>query len=114
PPIARLLAEAKVSAAMPEQQPTRVLVNRLWPLFGVTVVAGGLALLAPQIPGIGAGFAIIWSLSWRNQHRAVTAIEQRDGVCFHLLPTSPLAPIALQRTPGFKAMHPESTNGAHP
>ncbi|MHB8492144.1 MAG: hypothetical protein ACYDA6_08060 [Solirubrobacteraceae bacterium] len=112
PAIADLLAEAKVSRTLPEQRPVRVLFNRLWPLLLVTLIAGGLSLLAPQIPGIGAGFAIIWSFAWRRQHGAVTAIERRDGVAFYLLPTSPLAPIALQRTPGFKAMHPEGANGA--
>jgi len=110
--IARLLAGAKVSSTLPEQRPGRVLVNRLWPLLVVTVIAGALAFLAPQIPGIGAGFAIVWALSWRHQHGAVAAIEQRDGVSFYIVPTSPLQPIALQRMPGYKALHPEGANGA--
>ncbi len=107
PPIARLLAGARSTNMLPEHRPAAILLNRLWPLLAVTVLAGGLAFLAPQIPGIGAGFAIIWALAWRHQHAAVTAIEERDGVRFYVLHTSPVQPIALQRTPGFKAMRPE-------
>jgi hypothetical protein len=107
PPIARLLAGARATTVLPEHSPGPILVNRLWPLALFTVLAGGLAFLAPQIPGIGAGFAIIWALAWRRQHSAVAAIEERDGVRFHVLPTSPVRPIALQRTPGFKAIRPE-------
>jgi hypothetical protein len=108
PPIARLLAGARATNALPEHRPAAILLNRLWPLLVFTVLAGGLAFLAPQIPGIGAGFAIIWALAWRHQHAAVTAIEERDGVRFYILRTSPIQPIALQRTPGFKAMRPEN------
>jgi hypothetical protein len=89
-------------------------MNRLWPLLLLTVLAGGLAAVAPQIPGIGAGFAIIWAFAWRRQHAAVAAIEQRDGVRFYVIRTSPLRPIALQRTPGLKAIHPQEANGAVP
>jgi hypothetical protein len=112
PAIARLLAAARASTALPEQRPGAILLNRLWPLLLFTMLAGGLAFLAPQIPGIGAGFAIIWALAWRRQHSAVTAIEERDGVRFYVLRTSPLRPIALQRTPGFKALRPERSGGA--
>ncbi len=108
PPIARLLAAARPATAMPEHRPAAILVNRLWPLLVFAVLAGGLAFLAPQIPGIGTGFAIIWALAWRRQHAAVAAIEERDGVRFYITPTSPVRPIALQRTPGFKAIRPEN------
>lgn len=112
PPIARLLAEARASTALPEHRPGAILLNRLWPLLLFTVLAGGLAFLAPQIPGIGTGFAIVWALAWRRQDAAVAAIEERDGVRFYVLPTSPIRPIALQRTPGFKALRPERSGGA--
>ena len=81
PPIARLLAGAKASTTLPEHHPSAILVNRLWPLLLFTLLAGGLAFLAPQIPGIAAGFAIIWALAWRRQDAAVAAIEERDGAC---------------------------------
>lgn len=112
PPIARLLAEAKASTALPEYRPAATLLNRLWPLLLFTIAAGGLAFLAPQIPGIGAGFAIAVALWWRRQDAAVAAIEERDGVRFHVLRTSPLRSIALARTPGFKALRPERMDGA--
>lgn len=107
PPIARLLAGARASSALPEHHPGAIMLNRLWPLLLFTLIAGGLAFLAPQIPGIAVGFALIWALAWRRQHSAVTAIEERDGVSFYVLRTSPFQPIALQRTPGFKALRPQ-------
>ena len=112
PPIARLLASAKASTTLPENHPSAILVNRLWPLLLFTLVAGGLAFLAPQVPGIAASFAIIWALAWRRQDSAVAAIEERDGAFFYVLRTSPVRPMALERTPGFKALRPERANGA--
>ena len=56
----------------------------------------------PQVPAIAAGFAVIWSLAWRRQSSAVTAIEERDGARFYIERTSPLQPIQLVRTPGFR------------
>jgi hypothetical protein len=103
PPIARLLAAARSTKALPEVHPTRILFNRLWPLLLCTIAAAGLALVLPQIAAIATGFAIIWALSWRRQDSAVTAIEERDGVRYYVERTSPLKPIQLLRTPGFKA-----------
>ena len=112
PPIARLLASARTSTSLPEQHPGAILLNRLWPLLVFTLLAGGLAFLAPQIPGIAAGFAIIGALSWRRQDAAVAAIEERDGASFYVQRTSPLRPMALLRTPGYKASRAERVNGA--
>jgi hypothetical protein len=112
PPIARLLSGAKTSTTLPELHPSAILLNRLWPLVLFTLLAGALAFLAPQIPGIAVGFAIIWALAWRRQDAAVAAIEERDGACFYVRRTSPLRPMALERTPGFKALRPERVNGA--
>lgn len=102
PPIARLLATARSSHSLPEPQPGRIMLNRLWPLVATTILGIGLAVLAPQIPGIAAGFAIIWALTWRRQHGAVTAIEQRDGVEFYVERTAPGKPMQLVRVPGMK------------
>jgi hypothetical protein len=112
PPIARLLARAKATTTLPEHHPGAILLNRLWPLLVFTLLAGGLSFLAPQIPGIAAGFAIIWALAWRRQDAAVAAIEERDGAAFYVVRTSPVRPIALVRAPGFKALRPERVNGA--
>jgi len=101
-PIARLLALAKSTSSLPEHRPGMLLLNRLWPLLASTVLAIALGLVAPQIPGIATGFAIIAALAWRRQEAAVTAIEERDGVAFYVEPTSPLRPIKLVRAPGFR------------
>jgi len=106
PPIARLLSGAKTVGALPPQRPVRVILVRLWPLLLSTVIAGVLALIAPQVPAIATGFAIIWALAWRQQHAAIVAIERRDGVRFHVDHTPPWKPITLSRTPGFKAYLP--------
>jgi hypothetical protein len=109
PPIARLLANARATTALPEHNPATILLNRLWPLLLVTLLAGGSALLAPQIPAIGAGFGIIWALAWRRQEAAVAAIEERDGALFWVRRTSSLRPMALERTPGFKTLRTGAT-----
>ena len=41
-------------------------------------------------------------MAWRRQDGAVAAIEDRDGVAFHVEPTSPVRPIQLVRTPGLR------------
>lgn len=101
PPIARLLAGARSQTSLPELNPGRTLLNRLWPLLISTLGAGVLAVFEPQVASIAAGFAIIWALAWRHQEAAVAAIEERDGVRFYVDRTSPLSPIQLIRTPGF-------------
>lgn len=115
PPIARLLAGARSTTSLPEQaRPGRLLANRLWPLLLLLVVSGALAVVAPQIAAIAAGFAIIWALYWRRQDGAVTAIEERDGVAFFIERTSPLKPMQLVRTPGFRRVAPPATaNGSN-
>ncbi len=112
PAIGRLLGAARATTTLPEQEkPARVLVNRLWPLAVLLVVSAALAWRFPQIPAIAAGFTVIWALYWRRQDRAVTAIEERDGVAFYVERTSPLQPIQLVRTPGFRRIVPPSADG---
>ena len=112
PPIARLLAGARATSTLPEHSPASILINRLWPLLLVTVLAGALAFLAPQIPGIGAGFGIIWALAWRRQDAAVAAIEERDGALFYVRRTSPVRAMELERAPGFKALRGSEVGGS--
>jgi hypothetical protein len=102
PPIATLLASAKMQASLPEMSPARTILNRLWPLLVSTIGAGALAFVLPQVPAVATGFAIIWALAWRRQASAVIAIEERDGARFYIERTSPIKPIQLVRTPGFK------------
>jgi hypothetical protein len=113
PPIARALAQSKAATMMPDHRPGAVVLNRLWPLILCTILAGGLAVLAPQVPGIAAGFTIIWALAWRHQDRAVTAIEERDGVTFYVERTSPVQRIQLVRVPGLRRGVP-TLDGAPP
>ena len=88
---------------MPEHRPGAVLVNRLWPLLLVsTMAAGALGLPGPAGAGDRDGFALIWALAWRRQDAAVRAIEERDGVTFYVERTSPVRPMRLVRTPGFR------------
>ncbi|HLY49877.1 MAG TPA: hypothetical protein VKR21_11850 [Solirubrobacteraceae bacterium] len=103
PQIASLLSSARMQPSLPELGPGRTLLNRLWPLLVVTIGAGALAFLLPQVPAVATGFAIIWALAWRRQASAVRAIEDRDGARFYVVRTSPLKPIQLIRTPGFRS-----------
>jgi hypothetical protein len=118
PPIASLLAGARTQASLPELHPGRTVLNRLWPLLVSTVGAGALAFVLPQVPAMATGFAIIWALAWRRQSSAVTAIEERDGARFYIERTSPLRPIRLVRTPGFRTnrfeLLTEAEAGARP
>ena len=101
--IATLLASARTQASLPEVNPARTVLNRLWPLLFMTVGAGALAFVVPQVPAVATGFGIIWALAWRRQASAVTAIEERDGARFYIERTSPFKPIRLIRTPGFRS-----------
>ena len=102
PPIARLLADARMQMSLPELRPGVTLLNRLWPLLVSTVGAAVLGVFVPQVPAVAAGFAIIWALAWRRQESAVAAIEERDGFRFYVDRTAPFAPIRLIRTPGLR------------
>ena len=110
--IGRLLAGARSTSSLPEIRPSAILINRLWPLLVFALASAGLGLLAPQIPGIAAGFAMIWSLSWRKQDAAVAAIEERDGVTFYIQRTSPFRAMSLLRAPGYRSSRGERLTSA--
>lgn len=101
--IGTLLANARMRPTLPDVNPGRTLLNRLWPLLLCTIGAGALAFVLPQVPAVATGFAIIWAMGWRRQASAVIAIEERDGARFYVERTSPLQPIRLVRTPGFRS-----------
>jgi hypothetical protein len=109
--IGSLLAAARAQRSLPEVSPALTVVNRLWPLMVLTVVAAGIGIVEPQVPAIAAGFAIGWALAWRRQASAVKAIEDRDGARFYVDRTSPLSAIRLVRTPGFRTI-PQDVNGS--
>lgn len=100
--IGRMMADARAATAMPELEPGAIVLNRQWPLGLVTLVAGGLAFLIPQVPAVATGYALILALAWRRQAAAVQAVEERDGVQFHIERTSPFSPTKLIRTPGLR------------
>jgi hypothetical protein len=100
PPVARLLADARMQMSLPELRPAVTLLNRLWPLLASTLGAAAAGIFIPQVAAVAAGFAIIWALAWRRQDAAVSAIEDRDGFRFYVDRTPPLHAIRLIRTPG--------------
>ena len=97
------LAKAKMATLLPSQSPTRIALQRLWPIAVIAIVAGGLGLFFPGVAIIGTGYALIVSLSWHTREAAVQAIEERDGVRFYVVPSSALKPIELVRTPGLRS-----------
>jgi uncharacterized membrane protein YbhN (UPF0104 family) len=108
--IARLLSDARTTPLLPELEPGTVLFNRLWSFGLVTVIAGALAFLLPQVPAIWTGFTLMVGLAWRKQPSAVLAIEERDGVRFYVERVSPFKPTRLLRTPGFRKNEPAPTD----
>jgi hypothetical protein len=108
--IARLLSDARTTPLLPELEPGTVLFNRLWSFGLVTVIAGALAFLFPQVPAIWTGFTLLVGLAWRKQPSAVLAIEERDGVRFYVERVSPFKPTRLLRTPGFRKNEPAPTD----
>ncbi len=99
--IARLMGTARHQTTLPELRPGLTLINRLWLLLTVTVVAGVIGVFAPEIPSVATGFALLVAIAWRRQGNAVEAIEERDAARFYVDKTSPFEPIRLVRTPGF-------------
>jgi hypothetical protein len=104
--VGRLLANARHAPTLPEVEPGRTVINRLWPLIIVIAAAAGIAFLIPQVPAIGAGYALLVALAWRKQARAVEAIEDRDGVRFYVERSSPVGPTQLLRTPWMRRIEP--------
>jgi hypothetical protein len=98
--MARALASARTATTLPTESAGRIAFLRLWPIGAFAVIVGGLAWVAPQVTAVGTGYALLNALSWRNRERAVSAIEERDGVRFYVEPTSALQPVKLVRTPG--------------
>jgi hypothetical protein len=112
--IARLLAGARTATSLPAETPGRIALQRLWPIGAFALVAGGLAWVWPQVAAIGAGYAILVALAWRNREAAVTGIEDRDGVRFYVEPSSALEPLRLIRTPGLYRDRPPAAKAPPP
>jgi hypothetical protein len=97
-----VLANAKTATSLPSQSPGRIAVGRLWPMALFAIAAGVLGVFFPGVAAIGAGYALLVSLTWHTREAAVLAVEQRDGVKFYVVPTSALRPVELVRTPGLR------------
>lgn len=106
PGIAGLLAAARRSNTLPELEPGAVMFNRLWPLAVLAVASGVIGFFVPQVPVISTGYCLLMALLWRNQHRAVAAIEGRDGVEFWFEKTSAFGGPQLLRLPGLRRIEP--------
>ena len=109
--VAEVLASARTITSLPEASPNRIALGRLWPIGVFALVAGGLATILPSVPAIGAGYALLVALMWRNREAAVTGVEDRDGVRFYVEPSSPFEPLRLVRTPGLSR---DRTPAGHP
>ena len=95
-----VLAAARTATSLPDENPGRIAVERLWPIGLTALVAGALGFSYPGVTAIGAGYALLVALAWRTREAAVLGIEDRDGVKFYVEPTSALRPVQLVRTPG--------------
>jgi hypothetical protein len=107
----RLLADARMTPTLPTDNPGRVALARLWPIAAFAIFAGGLGFVFPGVAAVGTGFGIVAALSLRGWERAVTAIEDRDGVRFYVEPGSAMEPVSLVRTPGLRR---DRAPGGHP
>lgn len=94
------LAAAKTTTQLPAESPARIALARLWPIGLFAILAGAIGPVLPQVPSIATGFALGVAVAWRNREAAVTAVEERDGVCFYVESGSAFDPIKLVRTPG--------------
>jgi hypothetical protein len=99
--ISLLLRDAKYQTTLPELRPGLTLLQRLWLLLLVTIMAGVVGIFVPQIASVATGFALFVALAWRRQNIAVEAIELRDAARFYVDRSSPFTAIKLIRTPGF-------------
>lgn len=98
---ARTVISTSPGISMPS--PGRVAWGRLWPILAAVGLAAAIGVIFPEVAVIGAGYALLIALAWRNREAAVLAIEGRDGVRFLVESASAVKPVKLLRTPGFRA-----------
>ena len=98
--LAPVLRSAKTQTSLPSESEGRIAFMRLWPIGAFALVCVVAGAFWPQVAAIGAGYAILIALGWRRREAAVQAIEDRDGVRFHVEPSPAHRPVKLVRTPG--------------
>src|SRR4051794_20939038 len=62
--IGRLLADARHSPTLPEQEPGRTMINRLWPLIIATAAAAAIAFLGSPRPASRARHSPLRAPGW--------------------------------------------------
>lgn len=97
-----LLAGARTATALPSDNPGRAALSRLWPVGVFAVASGVVGIFFPGVAAVAAGYGMAVAMAWRSRERAVTAIEERDGVRFYVEPGSALEPVRLVRSPGLR------------
>lgn len=112
-PVARLMANARNTTALPEHEPGAIVFNRLWAVAIFAIVAGAPAFVLPQIAAVATGYPLFIALWLRKQSLAVTAVEERDGVRYYIDRTSPFRATRLVRTPGFRRTEPSPRDTIH-
>lgn len=83
--------------------PSRVAWTCLGPILAAFLLTAAIGIVVPEVAVIGAGYALLVSLAWRNREGAVLAVEGRDGVRFLVESGGIFKPVKLVRTPGFRA-----------
>ena len=103
------LRAARTQTVLPAETEGRIAFMRLWPIGAFALICVIAGVFYPQVAAIGAGYAILIALGWRRREAAVQAIEDRDGVRFHVEPSSAFEPVKLVRTPGlYRDRSPQS------
>jgi len=97
------LSRARTATSLPDQNPARIAIGRLWPIAVTAILAGALGIVFPGVAAVGAGYALIVSLAWHTREAAVLGVEAHDGVKFYVVPNSPLKPVELVRAPGLRS-----------
>jgi hypothetical protein len=95
-----VLRSAKTQTILPSESEGRIAFLRLWPIGAFALVCLIAGAFWPQVTAIGTGYAILIALAWRRREAAVQAIEDRDGVRFHVEASGAHRPLKLVRTPG--------------
>ena len=98
--LAPALRSAKTQTTLPSETEGRIAFMRLWPIGAFALICLVSGAFWPQVTAIGTGYAILIALWWRRREAAVQAIEDRDGVRFHVEPSPAHRPLKLVRTPG--------------
>jgi hypothetical protein len=97
------LARARTATSLPQENPTRIALGRLWPIGVIGLAGGVLGVFFIGVATVGAGYALLVALAWRSHEAAVLGVEQRDGTKFYVVPNSALQPVELVRAPGLRS-----------